>query len=159
MLRLWEFLHLFFAFSYVGALVVAEWNGRAARATADWGQRATLFHVVYLATRVSGAGSLFLLGIFGHLYAVAAGYRFSADRWLWIVTALWLLAFVSMFLVTLPQAARLASMSRIAAAEPPAAGAVPEGFASALARWRFGNLVQSVLYLAMLGLMVFPWRT
>ena len=33
---LWKLLHLFFAFSFVGSLVVAEWNGRAARATHDW---------------------------------------------------------------------------------------------------------------------------
>lgn len=153
MTRLWEFLHLFFAFGYVGALVIAEWNGRAARATADWSQRSTLLHVVYLATRVSGAGALLLLGVFGHLQAVAMGYRFGADRWMWVVTALWLLSLATMFLIAIPYAARLASIARVAAA-----GGVAEGWESALARWRFGNVVLSVLYLALLALMVFRWR-
>ena len=33
--ELWAFLHFFFAFSYVGSLVVAEWNGRVVRVSAD----------------------------------------------------------------------------------------------------------------------------
>jgi hypothetical protein len=44
--RVWEFLHLFFAFSFDGTLVVAEWNGRAARATTDWSQRALVLMVL-----------------------------------------------------------------------------------------------------------------
>jgi len=153
-LRLWEFLHMFFAFGYVGVLVVAEWNGRAARATPDWAQRATLIQVVYLATRISGVGSLLLLGVFGHLFAIAAGYRFASDRWLWVVTALWLLSLATLLLLAIPQAARLASIARVAAT-----GGTVEGWESALARWRFGNVVLSVLYLALLALMVFRWRT
>src|SRR5438067_7211222 len=34
-----RFLHFFFAFSFVGALVVGEWNARAARRTQSWDQR------------------------------------------------------------------------------------------------------------------------
>ena len=48
--RLWEFLHLFFTFGFDGTLVVAEWNGRAARATTDWSQRALLYRIVLFAT-------------------------------------------------------------------------------------------------------------
>jgi hypothetical protein len=147
---LWQLLHLFFAFSYVGSLVVAEWNGRAARATQDWAQRALLFHIVYLSSRIAGAGALFLTGVLGHLTAVTAGMRMAHDRWLWWVTGLWLLALAGMFLINVPNAARLAATARQAAA-----GGSSEGYTSALARWRFGNVVQSVLYLALLALMVF----
>ena len=96
----WRFLHLFFSFAFVGTLVVAEWNGRAARATTDWGQRAVLFRVIP------------------------------------------------------PAAARLA-----AAASAAAGGGEAAGFEAALARWRLGNVAMSLLYLVLLALMVFRWRS
>jgi hypothetical protein len=78
--RVWEFLHLFFfAFSFVGTLVVAEWNGRAARATTDWSQRAFLYRIVFLPTRTAGLGSLVLLGLLGRGLAVSRGWRMGAD--------------------------------------------------------------------------------
>ncbi len=55
-LQLWRFLHLFFAFAFVGSLMVAEWCGRAARRSGDWKERALLFDIVRLASGVSGAG-------------------------------------------------------------------------------------------------------
>ena len=105
-------------------------------------------------TRVAGAGSLFLAGVLGHLNAVAAGYSMGSDRWLWVVTGVWLAALLLMFLVNLPYSARLAGIARLAAG-----GGSAEGWNAALARWRFANVLQSVLYIVLLGLMVFPWRS
>ncbi len=147
--RLWDFLHLFFAFSFVGSLVVAEWNGRAARATSDWQQRAMLFQIIHLSTRVAGVGGLGLLGLFGNLQAVWLGYKMSSDHWMWAVNGLWLVAFLLMMFVLLPLSGRLAMLSRQAAA-----GGSHDGYESALARWRGANVAQSVLYLALLILMV-----
>ena len=151
---LWRLLHLFFAFGFVGTLVVAEWNGRAARLTTDWGQRAILFQVVHLSTRTAGLGALVLLGVLGHLMAVALGYRMGADSWLRWVTGVWSAAVAVMALVVLPAAARLAKESRAAAA-----GGEPAGYDAALGRWRLGSVALSLLYLAMLSLMVFHWRS
>jgi hypothetical protein len=150
----WAFLHFFFAFSYVGSLIVAEWNGRAARATEDWSQRSTLFQVIYLSSRVSGGGSLFLTGLLGHAYAATTGWRMGHDPWMWIVTAVWLGALAVLYLVSVPHARSLASIARATAA-----GGASEGWNASLARWRIGNVLQSVLYLALLALMVFRWRT
>ena len=151
---LWLLLHLFFSFGFVGSLVVADWNGRAARATTDWGQRATLFHIVWLSSRSAGFGSLVLLGVFGNLLSTVLGYSMRSDTWLWWVNGLWLVAVSVMMVVSLPQAGKLATLSRTAAA-----GGAADGYESALARWRFGNVLLSVLYLALLVLMVFRWRS
>lgn len=147
--RFWEFLHLFFAFSFVGSLVVAEWNGRAARATTDWQQRSMLYQIIHLSTRVAGVGGLGFLGIFGNILAFRLGYSMATDHWMWAVNGLWLVAFLLMMFVLMPQSGRLANLSRIAAG-----GGSPDGFDSTLARWRGANVVQSVLYLALLALMV-----
>jgi hypothetical protein len=147
-----QLLHLFFAFSFVGSLMVSEWNGRAARATEDWGLRATQFGIVRLSTRI-GFGALVLTGVFGNLSAMRHGYPMSDSTWLAWVNGLWLVAVVVMAALVMPNLARLAAMSRSAAG-----GERAEGFARALARWRFGNVLLSLLYLAMLVLMVFPWR-
>ena len=151
---LWKLLHLFFAFSYVGSLVVGEWNGRAARVAKDWGQRALLLKIVQLSSRVAGLGSLLLLGVFGNLTSVSLGYSMARDRWLMWVNGLWLLTVLDMAVLSLPNAGRLARISAAAAGGAPA-----EGFDLALSRWRLGNVVQSVLYLASLALMVFHWRS
>ena len=152
--RLWELLHLFFAFSFVGSLVVSEWNGRAARMTQDWGQRAVLFGISHLSTRVAGFGGLILTGVFGNLASLRLGYRMSQDAWLMWVNGLWLAAVAVVALLLLPNAARLADLSQKAARGEPS-----EGYARALARWRFGNVLASVLYLGLLGLMVFHWHS
>lgn len=146
-------MHLFFAFAFVGSLVVAEWNGKAARATQDWGQRALLFQIIQLSSRVAGLGSLVFLGVLGHLLSVRLGYSMGSDRWMWLVTVLWIVALFVQALVLLPNVNRLAEISRAAAGGGPS-----DGFASHLARWRFGNVIQSVLYLALLVSMVFRWR-
>ncbi len=150
----WRLLHLFFAFAFVSTLVVAQWNGRAARATSDWGQRALLFQVVHLSTRGMGLGTLVLLGVFGHLNAVALGYGMGNDPWLGWVTALWLAAIAVMAFLVLPAAARLATTASAAAG-----GGEAAGFDAALKRWRRGNAAMSVFYLALLVLMVFRWRS
>ena len=150
--RLWGLLHYFFAFSFVGSLVVAEWNGRAARAIQDWSQRALLFHIVFLSSRVAGLGSLLLLGVFGNLLSIRLGYSMRSDAWMHWVNGLWLAAIAVMVLLVLPNARWLAETSRLAAS-----GGEPVGYPSALARWRFGNVLMSVLYLALLVLMVFRW--
>jgi hypothetical protein len=150
--RLWRLLHFFFAFSFVGSLVVAEWNGRAARAIQDWSQRALLFHIVFLSSRVAGLGSLLLLGVFGNLLSIRLGYSMRSDAWMLWVNGLWLATIAVTVLLVLPNARRLAETSRLAAS-----GGEPVGFAAALARWRFGNILQSLLYLALLVLMVFRW--
>jgi hypothetical protein len=147
---LWRLLHLFFAFSYVGTLVVAEWNGRAARATTDPAQRALLFQIIRLSGRVGGLGSLVALGVFGNLTAIRLGYSMRVDVWMRWVNVLWLLALITMLAISLPNAARLADASR--------AGASADAD-RALARWRMGNVIQSVLYLALLTLMVFHWHS
>lgn len=154
MTGLWQFLHLFFAFSFVGGLVVADWNGRAARATNDWGQRAVLFQIIHLSGRVAVFGGLVLLGVFGNLLSVSRGYSMGADVWLRWVNGLWLVMLVVTALITLPNAAHLATASRLAAG-----GGQPDGYAQSLVRWRIGNILLSVLYVAMLVLMVFHWHS
>jgi len=124
---LWRLLHLFFAFSFVGSLVVAEWNGRAARVTQDWSQRALLFNIVFLSSRVAGFGSLFLLGIFGNVLSVTSGYSMGSDWWLRWVNLLWLAALAAMVVLILPNARKLADSSRSAAG-----GESPTGYESTL---------------------------
>jgi len=151
---LWQLLHLFFAFTFVGSLVVADWNGRAARATDDWGQRAMLFQIIHLSGRVAGFGGLVLLGVFGNLLSVGRDYSMAADTWIRWVNGIWLVMLLAMAFLTLPNATRLATITRLAAG-----GGEPAGYAGALARWRAGNVILSVLYLTMLALMVFRWRS
>jgi len=152
--RIWALLHLFFAFSFVGTLVVADWNGRAARATDDWGRRAMLFEIVGRASRVAGFGSLLAAGLFGNLLAVRGGYRMATDGWLRWSNGLWLAAVLVCLIVCLPAVRRLETLARAAAGGAPA-----EGWDSSLQRWRIGNAALSVLYLVMLAVMVFRWRT
>jgi hypothetical protein len=151
--RVWTFLHLFFAFGFVGTLVLADWNSRAARATTDWGRRSDLFEIVGRASRIAGAGTLVLTGVVGNLLAVALGYRMSADGWLQWVNGLWLAAAVVQFAICLPAVRRIEGIARSAAG-----GGEQTGWDSALRSWRSGNGLLSVLYLALLILMVFRWR-
>jgi len=150
LVSIWRFLHHFFSFAFVGTLVVAEWNGRAARATGDWGQRALLFQTIHRSTRVAGLGSLVLLGVFGHLLAVAMGYRMGTDPWLRWVTGLWMAAAAVMGFLVLPAAAKLAAITSTAVA-----GGEPTGYDVVRSRWRLGNAVLTLLYLTLLALMVF----
>ena len=152
--RAWTLLHLFFAFSFVGTLVVADWNSRAARATEDWGRRAALFDIIARSSRIAGFGSLLMLGVFGNLLSARLDYRMAADAWLRWTNGLWLAAVLTMLTVCLPGASRLVSLAR-AAAE----GSAAEGYPASLARWRMGNAVLSVLYMALLALMVFRWKS
>lgn len=151
--RVWTLLHLFFAFGFVGTLVLADWNSRAARATTDWGRRALLFDIVGRAARLAGAGTLILTGLAGNLLAVELGYRMSSDPWLRWVNGLWLAALAAQFAICLPAVRRIEEIARSAAG-----GGDGAGWDSALKRWRLGNALLSLLYLGLLGLMVFRWR-
>ena len=165
---LWRFLHLLFAFSFVGALTIAEWNARAARPTADWNRRAALWGVVRVTTQVLGLGALLLLGILGNLLAVSMGLPMGG-HWMLAVNGLWLAGILLYLLATLPPARRLVSACEGAAraqaespAREPAAGAAGPGrepdsaaeYAAALARWRIANLLLSIFFGLMLVLMV-----
>ena len=150
---LWRLLHLFFAFGFVGTLVVSDWNSRAARATEDWRQRALLWDIVRRAAGV-GLGTLILLGVMGNLLSTMLGYHMSADGWPRWVNGLWLVSVIVQGILLAPGAARLAGLAK-AAAEGGAAGA----YAGALRRWRISNVVQSFLYVALLALMAFHWKS
>jgi len=149
----WRLLHIFFAFGFVGTLVVCDWNGRAARATEDWSQRALLWGIVRKAAGV-GLGTLLALGVLGNLLSSTLGYRMSADAWPRWVNALWLAAVIAQGAVVAPGAGRLAGLAKAAAGGEPA-----EDYGPALKRWRLGNVAQSLLYLALLVLMVFHWKS
>lgn len=151
--RVWTLLHLFFAFGFVGTLVLADWNSRAARATTDWARRSLLFDIVGRASRVAGAGTLLLTGVAGNLLAVSLGYRMSADGWLRWVNGVWLAAAAVQFAICLPAVRRVEEIARSAAG-----GGDGAGWDSALRRWRWGNASLSAFYLALLALMVFRWR-
>lgn len=150
----WRLLHLFFAFGFVGSLVVADWNTRGARITSDWAQRSMLFQIVQYSTRLAGFGSLVLLGIFGNLLSISAGYSMKADLWLRWVNGLWIVLLILMALVALPNVAQLVKASQLGAL-----GGEPAGYDRALVRFRFANILLSVLYVTMLVLMVFRWRS
>jgi hypothetical protein len=150
---LWRLLHIFFAFGFVGALVVSDWNSRAARSTEDWRERALLWGIVRRACGV-GLGTLIVLGVFGNLLSSRLGYRMSADSWPRWVNGLWLASVLLQGVIVAPRAARLAGLAK-AGAE----GGSAEAYASVLKRWRLANLAQSIFYLALLVLMVFHWRS
>jgi hypothetical protein len=145
---LWRFVHLLFAFSFVGALTIAEWNGRAARATGDWNRRAALWGVVLGTMQVLGLGALVLLGILGNLLAVALGLPMGG-LWMRAVNGFWLAGILVHLFVALPAARRL-----VAACQPAEGGSPGAGYAPALARWRLANVLLSVFYVLMLALMV-----
>jgi hypothetical protein len=146
--RLWLTLHLFFAFTFVGSLVVAEWVGGAARRATEWRDRALLFAIIARSTPWAGLMPLVLLGVFGNLVAVGSGLS-MADPWLQFVNGAWLVMAALLFAISMPNSARLARLSR-AAME----GGSSEGFESALSRWRLGNMILSILYVVMLVMMV-----
>lgn len=150
----WKFLHLFFSFSFVGTLVLADWNGRALRASRDWAQRALLLEIIHLSTRTAGLGSLVLLGLFGNLVSMNVGYKMATDVWLRWVNGLWLLAVLLTGFWNLPALTRMRSLAKAATGTQE----VPE-FDAGMRRWRLGNAVLSLLYLALLVLMVFRWRS
>jgi len=146
--HLWRFLHLLFAFSFVGTLTLAEWNGRAARATDDWNRRAALWAVVRTTTQVLGLGALVLLGLLGNLLAVGLGLPMGGP-WMRVVNGLWVAGILFHLFVALPASGRLVS-----ACEGGAAGNPPASYAAALARWRTANVLMSIFYVVMLALMV-----
>lgn len=152
--KLWTLLHLFTAFSFVGSLLVTEWTGRSARATADWGQRALLFQIAVGAGRAAGFIPLVLTGVFGNVASVGLGLHMATDVWLRWANALWLAAVLVMALMNLPAAYKLAALARAASGRDE-----PAGYARLLSRWRVSNVLLSVLYLALLVVMVYGPRS
>ena len=150
---IWRLLHIFFAFGFVGTLIVSDWNSRAARSTQDWRQRALLWGIVRRAAGV-GVGTLIVLGVFGNLLSSRLGYRMSADAWPRWVNGLWLVSIAVQGVLLAPGAARLAGL-----AQAGAEGGQTEAYAGVLKRWRLSNVAQSIIYLALLVLMVFHWRS
>ena len=144
-----RFLHFFFAFSFVGALVVGEWNARAARRTQSWEQRAMLWEIVRISSMVAGVVGLVLLAVFGNLLAMQLHLSMAGDPWLRLVNGLWLLALIVYLGLCIPASGRLARIARDAAA-----GGVADAYPRAVARWRVANLLVNLLYLALLALMV-----
>lgn len=148
LLYLWRFLHILFAFSFVGALTHAEWNGRAARATTDWGRRAALWGSVRQTSLVLGLGSLVLLGILGNVLAVARGLSMGG-AWMGQVNGLWLVGVLLFILLGLPSVQRLAAVS-----EEAAKGGDPKAYPATLNRYRLSYGLLGIFYMAMLALMV-----
>ncbi len=142
-------LHLYFAFSFVGSLVVAEWVGGVARRAPEWRDRALLFGILERSTRWAGLLPLVLLGVLGNLVATRIGLRMAVDPWLRLVNGAWLLMFILIAAVALPSLRRLATLSRDAAP-----GAAPAGYDAALRNWRLSNLALTLLYVLQLVLMV-----
>jgi hypothetical protein len=85
------------------------------------------------------------------------GYRMALDTWMRWVNGIWIAAVLLMVIVNVPSAAALARLAR-QAAEAGDQSEAPAGFAATFLRWRIANIIQSVLYLALLALMVFRWR-
>lgn len=133
----------------MGSLVVADWNGRAARLSTDWAQRALLWDIVRRSSLVAGLGSLVLLGVFGNLSASAAGLPMSG-AWMMGVNGLWVAGLLVTAAALLPSARKLTAL----AATTAGGGSAPD-YDRVLRVWRLANLAQSLFYLAMLALMVF----
>jgi hypothetical protein len=147
--KVWLMLHLYFAFMFVGSLIVAEWVGGIARRAPEWRDRALLFEILKRTSQWAGLLPLLLLGVLGNLVATATGLRMAVDPWLRIVNVAWLLTVIVLAAVALPSVRRLALLSRAAAA-----GGASEGYEPALRNWRFANLALTLLYVAQLALMV-----
>jgi hypothetical protein len=153
--NLWRFLHLFFAFGFVGALTVAEWNSRAARATNDWGRRAMLWSVVRVTTQTLGVGGLVVLGILGNLLAASLALPMGS-AWIGAVNGLWLVALLLLLFLSRPAVARLVATCEAAArtSTPDETAAAAGQYRATLARWRTANVLLSIFYMVMLALMV-----
>ena len=147
--KVWLMLHLYFAFMFVGSLIVAEWVGGIARRAPEWRDRALLFEVLKRSTQWAGLLPLVLLGALGNLVAMQNGLRMAADPWLRTVNGVWLLLVIVLAAVALPSLRRLATLSRSAATGGPS-----EGYEAALRNWRFANLALTLLYVVQLALMV-----
>ena len=99
-------------------------------------------------------GTLIALGVFGNLLSSRLGYRMSADTWPRWVNGLWLVSIAVQGVLLAPGAARLAGL-----AQAGAEGGPTEAYAGVLKRWRLSNVAQSIIYLALLVIMVFRWRS
>ena len=146
--KLWLVLHLFFGFTFVGSLILAEWAGGAARRATEWRDRALLYGILARAALWAGLIPLILLGIFGNLVASGTGLSMGSP-WMRMVNVVWLFALIVMVAVSLPSIARLERVSRAAAG-----GGAAEGYDGALRSWRLGNITQTILYVVALVLMV-----
>lgn len=147
--KVWLMLHLYFAFTFVGSLVVSEWVGGIARRAPEWRDRAMLFEILRRTSQWAGLLPLLVLGVLGNLLATGLGLRMATDPWLRIVNGAWLLTVIVLAAVALPNVTRLAHASRAAAG-----GGDPAGYDAALRAWRLANVSLSILYIVQLALMV-----
>lgn len=151
-----EYLHVLFAFTYVGALMASHWNTLAARRTTNWAERAALYEQNRRTGMIFGLGALLGAGVVGQLLAMQLGYRMGDTRSFQIANALWLVNVLLLLVFDLPQTARLAAQSRAAASSNTAGE--PVGYTGTLDRWRIGNGVQLLVFLVLLWFMVSPWH-
>ena len=151
-----EYLHLLFAFIYVATLMASHWNTLAARRTTSWAERGGFFELNRRLSLVFSLPSLIGTGIVGNVLAMQLGYRMSENRGLQIVTGLWLVLLVLVLAIEVPISSRLAMQSRAAAGA--ANGGEPVDWNASLGRWRLGNGLQLVVFIALLWVMVTAWR-
>lgn len=147
--KVWLMLHLYFAFTFVGSLVVSEWVGGIARRAPEWRDRALLFEILRRTSQWAGLLPLLVLGVLGNLLATGIGLRMATDPWMRVVNGAWLLTVIVLAAVALPNVSRLARVSRAAVG-----GGDPAGYDAALRTWRLANVVLSILYIVQLALMV-----
>ncbi len=148
------YLHLVFAFVFVGAVLSAHWNALAARRTSDWARRAALLEANASVTTTFGLAALGLLGVLGNAAAVELDYRMATDAWLRWVNGSWVVLVLMAAVFDLSAARALARIARAGAA-----GEATTGYDAALRRWRLSNGLLLLGFLAFLGLMVFRWRS
>src|SRR5260221_12085064 len=110
--KVWLMLHLYFAFSFVGSLMVAEWLGGMARRAPEWRERALLFEVLRRSTQLAGLVPLVLLGVLGNVGATGTGLRMAADPWLLTVNGALLLMLIGIDSPTQPGVKRHCSRCR-----------------------------------------------
>lgn len=151
-----EFVHVLLAFFYVGGLLASHLNMLTARRMTTWAEKAALLAANRRATMFVGFPALILLGLAGNVLGMVAGYRMSDTPAFRIVNGLWLACVLVAAVLDLPVTARLAAMSRAAAAN---GGGEPVDWNARLGTWRVGNSIQLVLFVVLLWFMAAPWRT
>lgn len=156
-----RYVHLLAAFVFVAALFATHWNVLAARRTADWRPRAVLFELNARTARLFALPSLLVIGFAGNVLAMQLGYRMADTPTFRIVNVLWLLQLVTLVVIELSAAGKLAALARAAANAADRRegnGSDPVEWRPLLGRWRAGNALQLALFVGTLFLMARPWR-
>ena len=154
-LSLLKYAHELCAFFYVGAILAAHWNVLAVRRTSDWSERAALLELNQRLSVMFSLLPLIAAGMIGSVMAPQLGYRMAETRALQLATGLWLVLVLLGGAIEIPTAARLAALARSAAK---GAGQEPVGWNGLLGRMRLGNALQLAVFLALLWIMVAPWK-